>query len=186
MEDTKLVELFLRRDEKALELAEAQYGRKLFGLANSILRDPQTAEECVNDALFKAWNSIPPNEPYGYLLPYLLRITRQHALTALERSGAGKRSAVVTELTREMEECLPLDYDLSDEIETKELSSEIGAFLMGLSEEKRGAFVRRYWFFDPISEISARLGCGESRVKTMLFRIRKRLAEHLRKKGYKV
>ena len=184
MKDRDLVELFLKRDEKALELTQAEYGRRLFGLANSILGDPQAAEECVNDAMLKAWNSIPPNTPYSYLLPYLLRITRQLALTSLERSSAAKRSAVVTELTREMEECIPLDFDIEKELEAKELASEINAYLLTLGEEKRGVFIRRYWFFDTVSEIADRLGCRESRVKTMLFRIRAGLRDHLKKKGY--
>jgi len=44
-------------------------------------------------------------------------------------------------------------------------------------------FVRRYWYFDTIAEIAESCGFTESRVKTMLYRMRKDLKKHLEKEG---
>ncbi len=75
MDDRKIVELFRKRDEAAIELTAKKYGARLFGLALSVLNDRQTAEECVNDVYMKVWESIPPNDPAGYFPTYLLRVT---------------------------------------------------------------------------------------------------------------
>ncbi|MBO4563003.1 MAG: RNA polymerase sigma factor [Clostridia bacterium] len=186
MDDSKIVDLFLRRDETALKLTEAKYGKRLFGLASSILGDKETASECVNDTLLKAWDSIPPNEPRKFLPAYLLRITRQLAFDRIREDSAKKRSATVTELTREIEECIPSGFDMTEELEAKELKQSINRFLDKLSRDKRDVFIRRYWFCDPVADIAARMGFRESKVKTMLFRTRNELRSYLEKEGYRV
>lgn len=186
MDDSALVDLFFVRDEAALDGASECYGEKLRRLAFGILGDRQAAEECVNDALLRAWNSIPPDEPRQYLFAYLARIVRQAALNRLKSVNTAKRSAVVTELTAEMAECLPSGLDTAGEAEAKELSRLINAFLASLDEEKRAVFMRRYWYFDPIAAIAKSFGFREGKVRTMLFRTREKLRAYLEKEGYDV
>ncbi|MBQ8995379.1 MAG: RNA polymerase subunit sigma-70, partial [Oscillospiraceae bacterium] len=64
------------------------------------------------------------------------------------------------------------------------LGKSISGFLATLKEEQRSMFVRRYWFFDPISDIAKRYGYSESKVKSTLFRTREKLKTHLEKEGY--
>jgi RNA polymerase sigma-70 factor (ECF subfamily) len=45
-------------------------------------------------------------------------------------------------------------------------------------------FLRRYWFFDSIDEISKRFAVSASGVKNRLYRIRKKLKEHLVREGF--
>lgn len=186
MDDEKIVELFLSRDETAIKRTAEKYGAKLFGMASSILNDPRDAEECINDVYLKAWNSIPPNEPKDRFLPYLLRVTRQQALNRIKHASFKKRSAVLIELTKEMEECIPSNGDPSDELFERELAAEISGFLSDLDPGKRDLFVERYWLFMSYSDIAKSIGSNESRVRTALYRIRKMLADRLRKKGYDV
>ena len=58
MEDEKIVELFISRDETALSYTANKYGAQLRGLANSLLADMPAAEECENDTYLQAWGSI--------------------------------------------------------------------------------------------------------------------------------
>lgn len=44
----------------------------------------------------------------------------------------------------------------------------------------------RYWYFDSVEDIAKRFGFGQSKVKMMLFRTRKKLKEILEKEGYQV
>lgn len=186
MDDSKIVELYLKRDETALELTQSEYGRRMLGLASNIVSDSGTAEECVNDAYLKAWNSIPPNRPFGYLAQYLLRITRQIALNRVRHQATEKRSADIVELTQEMEQCIPFEADMTEGLEAKELKAAINGFLSGLSREKRDVFVRRYWFCDSVAEVASLTGFSQSKVKTMLFRMRADLRAYLENKGYTV
>ncbi len=50
-------------------------------------------------------------------------------------------------------------------------------------KEKRVAFVLRYFYSKSITEIALQLGVGESKVKTMLFRMRQELRERLEVNG---
>ena len=52
--------------------------------------------------------------------------------------------------------------------------------------EQRNTFVRRYWYFDTISEICQRYGFSQCKVKTMLFRMREDLRKCLEKEGYMI
>lgn len=66
----------------------------------------------------------------------------------------------------------------------KMLGEAISRFLWTLSREKRVVFMRRYFYLNTVSEISTQLSIGESKVKTMLFRIRNDLRDYLMKEGY--
>lgn len=185
MDDSKIVDLYLSRDESAVSQTAEQYGARLRGIANRILDDPSAAEECENDTYLAAWRLIPPNEPRTCLFSFLGKITRHIAIDMARKRSAEKRSAVLCELTKEMEECLPAGADsVEDAVEAEELSRLISSFLERHSREQQNVFVRRYWYFDSIREIGKRYGFSGSKVKMILSRMRTELREFLRKEGY--
>ena len=184
MDDSKIVELYLSRDESAISQTAQKYGTKLRQIANSILNNMASAEECENDAYLEAWNRIPPNEPRTYFFAFLGKIIRHLAIDECRKKSSQKRQALFCELTAEMEECIPGHADVEKEIEADELSRSINSFLGNCSKEQRDVFVRRYWYFDTIPEICKRYGYSQSKVKTMLFRLRESLRNHLEKEGY--
>ena len=83
-----------------------------------------------------------------------------------------------------MEECIPAPDDAQCRLDDLAFGEALNGFLRTLSEEKRNLFVRRYWYLDSVSDLSKRFSLSESNVKTMLFRCRNRLREHLEKEGY--
>jgi RNA polymerase sigma factor (sigma-70 family) len=184
LDDSKIVELYLSRNESAISQTSQKYGSGLRRIANRILGNPESAEECENDTYLEAWNRIPPHEPRTYLFAFLGKIIRHIAIDICRRNSAQKRQALFFELTQEMQECIPGESYIEDEIEANDLSQIIDSFLDTCSEEQRNVFVRRYWFFDTISEICKRYGYSQSKVKVMLFRMRERLRIHLEKEGY--
>ena len=64
------------------------------------------------------------------------------------------------------------------------LIAAINAFLGGLSAEKRGIFLCRYWYFDRIPEIAARYGKSENHVSVILNRLRAKLRAYLLERGF--
>ena len=184
MEDGRIVELFLARDERAVEEAEKSHGGLCRALALRVLGDPQDAEECVSDALLAAWNSIPPQRPEK-LAAYLARLTRNHALRRRRDAGRLKRGGAQYDLAfEELDECLPGWEDVEGATERKELRSALAAFLRGLPKTERRLFLCRYWYFDSITELSRSFGFSESKVKSMLWRSRGKLRRYLEKEGY--
>ena len=184
MEDEKIVELYLRRDETAIDRTAEKYGARLRSLAWGIVMDQQTAEECENDTYLAAWNAIPPHTPKQYFYPFLARITRNLSLSRCRENHRLKRSAHTEELSREIEQCIPAPDDLQCRLDEMALKQAINGFLDTLQEQKRIVFIRRYWYLDSVSDISKRCGISQSKVKTMLFRSRNALREYLIKEGY--
>lgn len=184
LEDEKIVELFLNREEAALSNTADKYGARLRRLAYGIVKDMSTAEECENDTYMEAWKLIPPNEPRTYLFAFLCRIARHISLNCCRNRNRLKRSTFLVELTEEMEQCIPSPSDTACQVEAILLGEAISKFLRNLPETKRNVFLRRYWYMDSISEIAKRFAIGESKVKTMLFRIRNDLRIYLEKEGY--
>lgn len=186
MDDSRIVDLYLERDEMALHLTAEKYGRRLRGLAQRIVCDHETACECENDTYLAAWQAIPPHEPRHYLYAFLARITRHKALNCCRDRKRLKRQAHIAQLSAEMEECIPAPDDTACRLDERALAGAINAFLATLDDEKRNVFVRRYWYLDPVADIAARYGLSESKVKTTLYRLRRALRTYLEKEGYEL
>lgn len=184
MEDNRIVELYLMRDETAIKQTTEKYGSRLRSLSYVIVNDKQTAEECENDTYMEAWNTIPPHEPRNYLYAFLARISRNISLNCCRNRNRLKRRAFICELSTEMEQCIPSPDDVECRIDDIALGNAINGFLAKLDEEKRNIFVRRYWYLDSVAAISKRFVLSESKVKTTLFRCRNGLREYLEKEGY--
>lgn len=182
MDDNKIVELYFARNEDAIRHTQDAYGRRLFALAENIVRNDQDAQECENDTYFTAWDTIPPQHP-TYFFGYLAKICRNFALGRLDWNTAAKRNAPVVSLTQEMECCIP-DSSRERELDSRELGRILDRFLRQQSKDNRMVFVRRYWYAETIGEIAARYGIGESAVRMRLNRTRQRLGEYLKKEGY--
>ena len=111
MDDDRIVELYLHREESAIAYTQDKYGPRLRALALGIVKDAQTAEECENDTYWGAWNAIPPHDPRPYLYAFLARITRNAALNCCRNRSRLKRGGFVAELSREMEQCISATDD---------------------------------------------------------------------------
>lgn len=184
MEDEQIVQLFLNRDENAIEETSEKYGARLRAVSLAITSDIQTSEECENDTYMQAWESIPPNKPSTYLYAFLARIIRHISIDRCRALRSIKRDAFITELSEELENCIPASDDVASSFEAKELGKIISSYLGTVSAEKRVVFVRRYFYMDSISEISKRCAISDSKVKSILFRMRNDLSKYLLREGY--
>ena len=184
MEDSKIIDLFFARNEDAIRHTDDTYGRRLFMLADNIVKNDQDAEESVSDTYRKAWDTIPPRRP-NHFFAYLAKICRHFALGRLDWNNAAKRKAEVVSLTQEMEGCIP-DRNRDAQMTGRELGMLLDTFLRSLSPENRMVFLRRYWYVDTIAEIAVRYGISESAVNMRLNRTRAKLSAFLEKEGIRV
>lgn len=181
MEDNEIIALYMERNTDAILNTNDKYGSRLGNLAENILNSKEDAAECVNDTLFNAWNSIPPDRPQ-YLFAYLAKICRNLALNRLDWNNAKKRKAVIVELTNEMESCIT-DMRHNESETSEELGKLLNKFIKSLPEEKKHIFLRRYWYADSCRDIAVYCGCSESKVKVTLHRIRNELRKFLKREG---
>lgn len=184
MDDNMIVDLFLKKDELAISATAEKYGVRLRTISHRITGDNSTSEECENDTYFEAWKCIPPNEPRTYLFAFLSKIIRNISINrCLERERL-KRKAYIVELSEEIEQCIPSPNNVESHLDRAELERVISDFLHLQSKEKRIIFMHRYFYLDSISAIAKRFGYSESKIKTMLFRMRDDLRKYLIKEGY--
>ena len=183
MEDSKIVELYLERDENAIKETKIKYEKYCSYIANNILNSPLDTEECVSDAYLAVWNSIPPNKPNS-LRAYVGKIVRNFALNRYNASKTKKRNDGVSIVLDELNEVLgDIESDgrnLTDELTLK---YALNAFVGSLKQGTREIFVRRYWYLSSIKEIASDYGLKESKVKVTLLRTRELLRDYLRKEG---
>lgn len=183
MEDGQIIDLLFQRDETAIRETEQKYHRYLYKVANSILGNHEDSEECVNDALLSAWNSIPPQRP-PVLRMFLAKLVRNHAINKRKAALAGKRgSGEVALALEELEECIPGSSDTEYAVIEEELSQAIRTFVRGLPEREGNIFARRYFFAESVKEIAEGYGMTQNNVSVILNRTRKKLKEHLTKEG---
>ncbi len=184
MDDSQIISLFMARDESAISETAQKYGTLCKTVAFGILHSHEDAEEAINDTYFSAWRSIPPTIP-EHLSAFLCRMTRNLSLKRYDARTAQKRGGdSVSVAMEELEECLPSNENLEDTIDARTLADCINAMLAELPTEQRKVFVCRYWYFDSIADIAKRFGFRESKVKSMLWRIRAKLSVKLKQEGY--
>ena len=184
MDDSKILELFEARDEKAIEYTASKYGKYCMKISFNILSDLSDSEENVNDTYMQAWNSIPPNRPQS-LMAYLGKLARNSALNKLKAQNALKRTAQSTSLSfDELSLCTPSSVHIENEAEMAELSRSISVFLKSQKEDVRNVFVCRYFYCCSVEDIAEKFSFSESKVKSMLLRARGKLRAHLEKEGY--
>ena len=179
MDDRQIVELYWRREERAITETKQKYGRYCYAIAYRILQNREDAEESVNDTYLGAWKSIPPHRPH-LLSVFLGKITRNLSLKRWRNKTAAKRGSGEVALTlEELKDCVPAPRTVEEEVEVRALAAIIDDFLRGLPEEERNIFLCRYWYFDSVKEIGSQFGCSESKVKMKLLRTRAKLLERL-------
>lgn len=185
MDDNMIVRLFYERSEQAITELTNKYGKLCHGIAANILKNHADAEECVNDAYLGAWNTIPPQNPEP-LLSYIAKIVRNIAIKKYHSNRAVKRNSYYDIALCELEECIPSNFSVEDEIDAKILTQYLNDFLETLDNENRIMFVRRYWYSDSISAIGKRFQMNDHAVTMRLSRTRDKLHAYLLKEGIEI
>ena len=186
MKDAEIVELYWKRDESAVAATAKVYGNYCYSIAYNILQCNEDAQECVNDTYWKAWLSIPPQRPQR-LATYLGKITRNLSIDRLKRLNAQKRGKGQTELVlKELESSIPAATETERLLDEIVLTNAINQFLRQHPRTERNIFVGRYWHLYSIADLAQAYGMHESKVASLLFRMRKKLKHHLEKEGISV
>lgn len=185
MDDDGIIELYWERKENAIKETALKYGKLCTYIAKNILSSYEDSEECVNDTYFAVWNVIPKERPNRFSA-FISRITRNLALKKYEYISAAKRNPAAITSLEELEDCISGVDSVESEVEKRRIESTIDKFLWRQSEEKRNIFIRRYWYFDSIENICKSTGFTQSKIKSMLYQMRKELRKYLESEGIEV
>ena len=188
MKDDGIIELLQSRDEKAIEMTAERYGRYCMQIAMNILHNEWDAEECVNDAYLRLWNSIPPARP-KVLRAFLGRIVRNLSIDrhrSIHRAGYNSDLEVSLEgLMEELGDCIPSDDEVPGSV-LEALPGLFDGFLEKETELNRKLFVGRYWHGYSMVVLAEGYGISEDAVDGRLRRIRERLRNYLEDRGIRI
>lgn len=186
MDDKNIIDLYFKRDEKAIKETKNKYENYLYTIAYQILFDREDSEECLNDTYLSAWNSMPPERP-RILKLFLGGINRNHAIDIYRKKSSQKRGGSIYKISlEELGQVASTEGNPVDEVEFKALVKALNDFLNSKDELNRDIFICRYYFFDPIKNISRFFNLKENAVKARLYRMREELKEFLIKEGFEL
>lgn len=184
MNDERIIDLFLKRDEQAIRECMDTYGAYCRAVVAGILSDPGDIEEAVADTYLAAWNTIPPQKP-KHLRLFLGKITRNRAVSLLRRDNADRRGGnQVTVALEELSQCVSPTGSPEQDVDARQLAAAINGFLQKQPLQQRQVFLRRYFYLEEIPAIAYRYGIKETNVRMILSRTRQKLRKHLIKEGY--
>ena len=163
MNDEKIIALFFKRDEQAIQESMNNYDTYCRTVAAGILSNPADIEEAVADTWLAAWDTIPPQRPQ-HLRLFLGRITRNRAIDLWRKNSSSGSPEL--------------------EVDAKQLADAINFFLKNEHTQQRQVFLRRYFYLEDIPTIAHRYGLRETNVRMMLSRTRQKLRKYLIQEGY--
>ena len=174
--DAEIVDLYLARDESALEHTARNYGTYCTSVAMNILNNASDAEECVNDTYLRAWNSIPPQKP-AVLRLFLGKITRNLAIDKYRAVKSRHRELEVA--LEEIAEFLP-----AREEDDGNLPVLLAEFLSTLPDEERDLFVLRYYHGHSVARLAKAFRMKPNNLSARLYRTREKLRVYLTERRY--
>lgn len=180
MDDKQIIDLFWARSENALSETRQKYNSYLKTIAMNILSSNEDCEECLSDTYLAAWNQIPPDRPTS-LSAYLGRIVRCISIDYFRKSRAQKRYNGLTMLLSELEECMPEIPDRTAVLNDNAIGEALNRWLRTLDTEKRVLFVRRYWHGQQLNTLAKEFGISQSKLASMMLRLRNNLHDYLEK-----
>ncbi|HEY6485070.1 MAG TPA: sigma-70 family RNA polymerase sigma factor [Candidatus Cybelea sp.] len=156
--DEPLEFAFERRDTAAYETAYARFGGRLYATALRLLRDAETARECVHDVFLHVWHRESAySAARGSLEAFLVTCVRNRALMQLRSSARGRES--VKRLDP------PGEYTLEDDPIERE---RIGKALAALTKDQADVVQLAYYRGMTLAEVAAHLAIPLGTVKTRL------------------
>lgn len=171
MTEAELLGQFAQNHDQGMEALLRQYTPLLRYVIGGVLRDTQDAEDCFSEVSLALWQKLDGFDPgKGSLSAWLTAIARNSALNYLK-----------ARLRREKHqpEEPPEVLTPEQEVLRRERAEQLRNIVSKLPDLDRKIFYRRYYYLQPISQITAELGLSQRAVEGRLYRLRKRLRQEL-------
>jgi RNA polymerase sigma-70 factor (ECF subfamily) len=167
--DESLEDRFARRDAMAYETAYHVFAPRMYATAMRLLRDPDTANECVHDVFLRLWdrrNAYASTR--GSLEAFLVTCARNQALTKLR---SAKRFVAASEALNREE-----SYTVEeDPIERDRVARALGQLTNGQSDVVQLAYYRGLTLSEVAAELAIPIGTVKGRLAAALRALRRTL-----------
>ena len=186
MSDEAIIDLYWKRDERAIKETDFKYRNYLYAIAYNIVHDDPDCEECLNDTYFDVWNSIPPHRP-NVFSAFIGKIMRNVAIDRYRSKMALKRRP--SRIDSALDDLGPYGRDsgdVNDRIAVREIAQILSSYLREQNKRSEFIFVCRYYYCDDVKDIAKMLGVSESTVYRELTELREGLMKRLAEGGYEI
>lgn len=173
--DEALLAGMASRDPDAAAAFVRRFQSRVYGLALTILGDPDDAQEAAQEAFVRAWRHAEVYEPArGGVTPWLMTIARNVAIDALRmRRTVPVDPTAQLFLDRPADDAGPADRNLGDD------DHRVRAAVAALPPDQRRALVLTALYGRTAREISAMeqapLGTIKTRIRTAMLKVRSEL-----------
>ena len=171
-EDPDLLAACSNGDQHALGALYDRYGKRAYGLALRILRDPALAEDAVQDAFLTVWREAATfDRARGKASTWILMLVHRRAVDLVRRQQRLNARAVEAAAP-----VVPVESVDEDVVRR----SEVHAALRTLSSAERQALDLAYWGGLRQSEIARALEIPSGTVNSRIFHALAKLRDSLR------
>ena len=147
---------------------------------NSYYLNKEDIEEIVSESFFVLWKNYKKMNLSDNIGNYLCGVSRNILLKKLRNNKVFNKNVNI----EDYQNVLDCKKDVEDMFYEQERISFIENIVLNLDEESKEIFILFYYEQRKVKEISKILNISESKVKTRLHRIRKKLKKELKEGGY--
>jgi RNA polymerase sigma-70 factor, ECF subfamily len=180
-DDVALIRRMVEADETALGALYDRWARSLYSLVLHLLRDPDEAEDVVEETFWQAWRKADSYEPArGAVSTWLLTIGRRKALDRLRAKKRHREDPIGNDRT--FADIASPSPDPSQDVEGSELREHVRAALRELPAEQRE--VLELGYFNGLSQTEIAdatgqpLGTVKTRMRLAMQKLREPLSMH--------
>jgi RNA polymerase sigma-70 factor (ECF subfamily) len=178
--DNDLVVRSQRGDAGALKELLVSNSRLIQAVSARMTRNPQLQEDIFQEVVMRVIRKIGDFKGNCKFSTWLYRITVNVALTFLAKEGWYKKTVGLEEVP---EQAMKSEQTVEDAVDRRHALREIMALVIKMSPRNREVFSLFYFADASIDDISRQTGMRSNGIKSVLFKGRKMLTRHLRKKG---
>ena len=158
--DGVLLERIRERDESAMGVLFGRYSKLVYSVALRVLRDPQLAEDLLQDIFMQLWQTpIVINSPQGSASAYLAVVARNRSIDRLR----GQRRTVDVDTVQ-----LASNFNLIAESEQRLLLGRVRIQMTDLPEEQRRTLEMAFFEGLTHAEIAEQTGVPLGTIKTRI------------------
>jgi RNA polymerase sigma-70 factor (ECF subfamily) len=184
--DPELVSRAQAEDKEAFEELVRRHQHRVFAVAGGILRQREDVEDIAQQVFVKAYFSLKRFDQRAAFSTWLYKITVNECWDLLRKKKVRPlvyESDLSEEQARQMgasDERATREPDISDKLEARQ---RVERLLECLDERDRTMLILKEVEGFAVEEIAETLGLNANTVKVRLFRARRRIVKHARKRG---
>lgn len=180
MNNNKTIKQYVSNQELDINAIVEEFAPYVFVIIknSSYNFNDEDIEEIASDVFLAIWNNRKKLEINKEISPYIAGITKN---LMLKKNRKMKNENVNIE---DYENTLSSKKDIIEQTEEKDRNAIISNELDKMPIEDRNIFTYYYYYSNSMKEISNKLKISEKKVKSRLFRIRKKLKKELERRGY--